>query len=659
MLLYQLGLLLLLLPVSSFAPGFYFIRRLRWNPLEKLCASIGLSLILLYLATWGIYCASPRGNGMPVHRLPFVLIALVCAGMAVMCWKDIVRLLRASSVRHALAGFGFLLLWTAILTAVIRNFSGALWFGDWLEHFQRSLFFLRHFPANVEIFPGYPLPARPPMMNVLTAFFLALTTDRFEVFQTVFLYLNLLLFLPCYLMMPALGRRARRRTWLLVLLFASSPLVMQNTTYTWTKAAAAFYVVLGLWFYLAGWRKGDNIRITAAFVALAAGLLVHYSAGPYVAILTLHYLIRILPRRPHKWRELAGIMVVCGFLVGTWIVWSLAVYGPHTTFASNTTVTASQQYAGSTAEKIASNLFDTIVPVVVREPDLLNHFNAQRRAGAIRDQFFLFYQVNAIFAMGLVGGPLVLWFAFRALRRRRKIASARSKPRSRLKAKPAGKAQPVISPATPEQIFWRILIAAGVVLGVAVVGERDPLGVGHLTLLALQVVGLTMLAAVVPCKRGLLMAAILIGCAVDFSFGVLLQAHVESLDNTAHSVVFPGMEFVGGRIQTVAPGPDALSRSAWSNWFNKHRLVVYDWWLASLEKQHGSDPAFQAMLPAYRGRMESVRSEDTQRWQGWFANHGGEVKLVADHLTAWSTIFQMLLVALFLALAGGVYWRTA
>ena len=47
MLLCQLGLLLLLLPVCSFAPGFFFVRKLQWSPLEKLCGSLGLSLILL------------------------------------------------------------------------------------------------------------------------------------------------------------------------------------------------------------------------------------------------------------------------------------------------------------------------------------------------------------------------------------------------------------------------------------------------------------------------------------------------------------------------------------------------------------------------------------------------------------------------------------
>jgi len=659
MLLYQLGLLLLLLPVCSFAPGFFFIRKLPWNPLEKLCGSIGLSLILLYLASWAIYCVGARDNGMRVHPLPFVVVSLVCAAMAAVCWNDIVRLLRAAQVKHALAGFGFLLLWTAVLTAIIRSFSGALWFGDWLEHFQRSLFFLQHFPAATRIFPGYDLPARPPMMNVLTAFFLAQTADRFEIFQAVFLYLNVLLFLPCYLLMPALGKGARRRTWLLVLLFAASPLVMQNTTYTWTKAAAAFYIVMALWFYLAGWRKNDTVRTTAAFVALAGGLLVHYSAGPYVVILTLHYLIRIWPRRENKWRELAWIAALCGVLVGTWLVWSLAVYGTHTTLASNSTVTSSKQYAGSTVEKIFSNLRDTIVPVAVRDSDILARFGGQRTSAYVRDWFFVFYQLNAIFAMGLVGGPVVLWLTFRALRRKKEQPRDQTKERTKARAKrPARSVAQTAAATTPVQRFWQVLIAAGVVLGVAVVGERDPLGVGHLTLLSLQVVGLSMLAAMIPWRRGVLTIVILVGCAIDFSFGVLLQAHVEGLENDAQAAVFPGMEFNGTAIQATPPGPDALSPSAWNNWFEKHQLAVFDVWLRDLQRKSGALPAFQAMMPDYRKSVQKAAAEDVKSWQGWFGRHRGEAEFLGDHVASWSAAFQVLLVGLFLALAGSVYWRT-
>src|ERR1035438_1615552 len=67
-----------------------------------------------------------------------------------------------------------------------------------LEHFQRTLFFLHHFAKDTPI-SGYLLPARPPMMNVLAAFFLGVTQDRFEIFQFVFTFLNLLVFLPCCL----------------------------------------------------------------------------------------------------------------------------------------------------------------------------------------------------------------------------------------------------------------------------------------------------------------------------------------------------------------------------------------------------------------------------------------------------------------------------
>ena len=661
MLLFQLGLLLVLLPVCCFAPGFFFVRKLRWNPLEKLCGSIGLSLILLYLACWAIYCASPRGNGLPVHPAPFVVVSVLCFALAAISFQDIARLVRTASVRRALDGYGFLLLWTFLLLAIIRNYSGGAWFGDWLEHFQRTLFFLRHFPADTWIFPGYVLPARPPMMNIITAFFLAQTSDRFEIFQAVFAFLNVLLFLPCYLIMRAFGRGAKRRTWLLVLLFAASPLIMQNVTYSWTKAGAAFYVVLALWFYLAGWRKRDTVRMTAAFVALAGGLLVHYSAGPYVAILTTHYLLAVFPSRPKRWHELATIGVICGLLLGTWLLWSVHVYGTHVTLASNSSVTASQKYAGSTGGKIAANLLDSLIPVAVRDPDLLSGLKEQRAAGTVRDWAFLFYQVNAIFGMGLAGGPVALWLAFRALRgkpQKQAIAPGKSGKRG----KPKGRPTPLRAAMTAEQRFWLILIVAGLILGIAVVGERDPFGVAHLTMLSLQAVGLSMLAALIPWRRRTLAILVLAGCTVDFSLGVFLQARVEGLDNTAGSTVFPGMEFADGQIETVLPGPAVLSKSAWNNWFVKHQLAVYGWWLEALNRQNGNNPAFQALVPQFQKAEAKTRLDDLAHWQGWFGRHGGEVEFLGDHVagnSGWGTnVAAVTVLALFLVLMGAVYRRT-
>ncbi len=300
MLLLKLVLTFGLLAVCSFTPGFFFVRRLPWTPLEKLCGSIGLSLVLLFLASWLVYLFT---GGNESERIPFLCVSAVCVALGIAARGDIARLFHARPVRQAVAAYGFLLLWTLLILGMIRSYSGGMWFGDWLEHFQRSLFFLHHFPVHTVIFGDYPLPARPPMMNVLAAFFMAQSVDRFEDFQLVFTFLNLLVFVPCCLIMPALAGARRRRILPLLCLFALNPVAMQNATYAWTKMFSAFYVVLAIWLYLAGWRKRDRGRMTAAFLALSAGVLVHYSAAPYLLLLSGHYLFFVFPRAPRRWRE--------------------------------------------------------------------------------------------------------------------------------------------------------------------------------------------------------------------------------------------------------------------------------------------------------------------------------------------------------------------
>jgi hypothetical protein len=147
--------------------------------------------------------------------------------------------------------------------------------------------------------------------------------------------------------------------------------------------------------------------MAAAFLALSAGLLVHYSAGPYIVLLGLDYLLRVFWKRPRKWRELAAIAVPGALLLATWFSWSAAVYGPRATLESNTSVTTARQYQGGNLSKIGANLADSIVPYVLRGG--LTNTDQPNAAGVLRDNAFGFYQVNLIFGMGLAGGPLVLW----------------------------------------------------------------------------------------------------------------------------------------------------------------------------------------------------------------------------------------------------------
>jgi hypothetical protein len=608
MLFAQLCLLLLLLIAGSFVPGFFFVRRLRWTPLEKLCGSVGLSLALLYLLTWGIYVSGVRNQ-----RAAYLLVGVTIGALAVIVRKDARRLLHTFRVRQAIAGYAVLLLGAFLMLGMIRVYSGGGWVLDWVEHFQRSLFFLYHLPPEQQVLYGdYTVPARPPMMNVLAAFFLGLAGERHELFQIVFAFLNALTFLSCFLLLPALGEGRRRYATPLIAILAASPIFMENVTYTWTKGLTVFYVVLAFALYISGLRKNDNVRIAAAFLALAPAILVHYSAGPYVLFLAVHYLVRFFRQRPVPWRTLAFIAITCSLFLATWFGWSLAVYGPGVTVSSNTAVTLSEPYRGRNMEKIGWNLYASIVPIRLRGDPV--PFPRQPNAmGAMRDEAFMLYQNNLIFGMGLIGGPVVLWLLWR------KRASR----------------------------FWMAMALFCVVVGIAVVGERDVVGVPHLTLLSLEIIGLTFLAASFPSLKRPIRLLLILGCTIDFAFGVFAQARVQSYENTSARHVFGGIEVASGRLLTRAPGADALIGPVWNNWAAKHEYAAAQQYLSEMPKQHGSDPLFRASWPAIEAKFRSVEINDRNYWGGWFSRHDGVLAYLGDRVAGRSGLGSDIMAGLF------------
>jgi hypothetical protein len=605
--------ILLLMLVCTFAPGFFVLRRFPWSAMEKLCGSVALSLIFLWLAGWSIYVSG-------VDFRAVYAVSAICLGLGAVSLPDLRKLLAVRRVRNALMGFAFLLGWTLLALAIIRVYNGARWSGDWLEHFQRTLFFLDRFPKDTGIFGNYQLPARPPAENLLAAFFLAQVSDRFELFQIAFAFLNLLVLLPCCLALPMLARSRRFGVVPLVGLFATSPILMQNATYTWTKLLAAFFVIVALIFYWKGWRKGDGGRIALAFLCLAMGVLVHYSAGPYVVFFALHYLIAVFPRRPAKWKEIAVIAVSCSLLLGTWFAWSIATYGVQTTVASNTSVTASQGYQGSNLGKIVGNIADSLIPHVLRDQSLVHFFDQPNSTGTLRDNIFITYQVQLILTMGIIGGPVAVWLLFKTFRGRWQRKE--------------------------ERTFWLLLIAATVLIGLAVVGERDRFGSAHLTLLPMELMGLTWLAAAFHRWRYVAMLLIA-GCAIDFALGVLLHVRVEHLENTNGRVIFSGPVVANGQV-VLLPSPDALSDAARENWSRKHQLANALQWKRELT----ANPAPVAGKAEALAVIDGMIAEDGRLFRGWYARHGGEVEYLGDHFGD-SDIPS----ALFVLLCAGLLWK--
>jgi len=349
------------------------------------------------------------------------------------------------------------------------------------------------------------------------------------------------------------------------------------------------------------------LRMPAAFLCLAAGLLVHYSAGPYVVFFALHYLCVVFRGRHGRVRELAIIGATSGALLFTWFGWSMAVYGTKPTFTSNTSVTSSKQVKGSNLAKIVGNTFDSVVPRIAYDPSQVHLFDQPYAPAVVRDNIFLLYNTNLVLSMGLIGGPLIVWFVIAALRRK---PAARSGGR--------------------ERTFWLLLVPFSLIIGLAVVGERDYFGVAHLTLIPLELLGLTLLSAQFFKSRTVALLAIA-GCAIDFGAGVLFHARVQHLENTAQNMYFTGLSVGQGQFAIGQPGPDSLNNFARRNWMAKHLLTLCSKWLAQGEAFRPGDPAVEPARADLRAALaERVREDDTL-WHGWYRRNGGQIETIGDH----------------------------
>src|SRR6266481_2302317 len=286
---------------------------MKWTPLEILCGSIGLSLLLAYLVTFLFYALAP--TLLTMGALSFSALAMI---QTVLLRGSIQQFFDIPWIRSVLKWHTAIFTWTLLILCMVRLYSGSDWVLDWVEHFQRSLFFLHQFPTSSVIMNIYQIPARPPMMNLLAAFFMAQTEDRFEIFQLVFLWLNLLVFPACCLFLRYWSKGQRGFIGVLACFFALNPAMVHESIYTWTKAFTVFYVVMAIWFYYSGWKEKDFTRFAAASLALSTAMLVHYSAAPYVLCLALHFFVILVRTHERKWRELAWIVAFHLCLLGTW-----------------------------------------------------------------------------------------------------------------------------------------------------------------------------------------------------------------------------------------------------------------------------------------------------------------------------------------------------
>ncbi len=467
------------------------------RPDERVCLGAVAGCTILYLAAWLVYW-----SGWPPDV--FLVLPGVAVVLVILRRRPMGLLLREPAVRRLLGLWAMVAGWCLGLLALVRSYSGGEWASDWLEHYQRTRFFLEHGPLTTRFITMYLLPARPPLANLTLGACLALTGRSFAYFQVFNALFSTLAFIPAAL----LAGRFRRpgggdpAGWLALLLMLS-PLFIENVTFSWTKLPAAFFLLAGIGFFLGPEDRtgaGPSWREYGAILCLADALLTHYSAAPYLLALGAIWIWR---RQPPRWPSARGmrqLLLPAAFglaLLATWFAWSLAHFGS-ATFSATSLASDSQgltflQHVG----RRLVNFLNLVVPHPLRLAEY-GHLAQDSVVGFWRDYFFNLYQTNLFFAFGNGGMVVLLVLAYR---HRRGIPA-----------------------------FWGPFTATVLVLHAAVISWPDRWGSVHIDLQPLVLTGLAWIAAALPELGKRLKTWLIGGLAVDAALGIALHFHLQHAD---------------------------------------------------------------------------------------------------------------------------------
>ncbi len=483
-----------------------------WNPLERTTLAVAAALIGGWAAGFTVYLA-----GLPLSWFwiaPGAGLVLIAARPAAM-----LALGRDPVVRSAVTRMALLAAWCLGWQALVASYSGAAWQGDWYEHYDRAHFFLARWPKEFLFLGHYPLTARPPLVNVWSAVLMSASGGAFYNHQVFLTLLSCLVFLPASILVIRWNPRQSAQAWLL-LIFMGSPLLVQNATFPWTKLPAAFFVVLA-WSQLSAAPAAGRLLTSA--LAFAGGLLAHYSTGVWVVACGMAWILSHgvrLRETATRTETLLGVAAAIVVLM-PWLAWAISQYGAFATFAQNTTVAIAPAF--DPVERLHTslwNLVHTVCPVSLVGLD--HPLLAQASPlGRFRDWWFILYQLRLWWALGSVGGLVAVWL----LRSSRPL---------------------------PEWRFAWIAMSTAIGLNAVVHAQPDLLGLAHICLQPMVLLGLAWIAAGIDRVPRWLVRLYAGGWLLDLAMGIgvhfLLQSHL----------------FSAGK-------PD-FTLAAQINWENKHRL---------------------------------------------------------------------------------------
>jgi hypothetical protein len=271
------------------------------------------------------------------------------------------------------AGCLLFFLHLAFVQGLLDNYRGSYWYYDWWMHFDEARVLAGVGPVDIVwTDQNYTLASRTPLFNLVTASVMEFFGRHFWVHQMASVLCSSCFVAPVYLLVR--DRFGRRAAWLALLLAPLNLWMLHLAWFTWSKMLAAYFVLLGLHFYLRSVRvrpadPGRGARLFLAFwVCGLLGFMTHQSAAVFVVPLLLHALALAIVRNKYlpAFREVVTALAVAALIVEPWYVWLIARLGPNAVLHT-TPVTQSHPATRFRFLEIfswvAHNLFTSVVPL--------------------------------------------------------------------------------------------------------------------------------------------------------------------------------------------------------------------------------------------------------------------------------------------------------
>lgn len=449
-------------------PAWGFTARLKVDALTRLSVAVLASLTFLYLIEYGAYLLS-----LP-QLAPLLLFTLA----------SVVSFLLSRKVMPPSDG---VLTWLALtfwiigVQGVIVVYGATAWFGDWYEHYERSLFFVEQAPATTRfLLNTWSLPARGPLFNAAAGFMMNFLGKDFSTFQVIATTLNTLAVLSLALLLRDFsGLKQRTALWFSLLLCALAPWAISQETFTWTKFAALAFLLQGIHLYLRGLKENNSSMTAASFVVFAAGILVHYLNLVFVLFFGIHFLY-ITAIRKWGWKKLFVSAGISALLLATWFAYVFAVFGLKASFTANSTFgDFYSKVHGSTGKPawsrvFANNMIATTIPYSFRHgfPANLGKAPVVEQSDPRLGAEHLPHSRNRLgeFLSDLANQPSSLLGALGLAGIAALLLAVRT----------SGRAQP--EQAAPGKVFWGVFFLIGIPANVFLQRDFASEGVAHLNL---------------------------------------------------------------------------------------------------------------------------------------------------------------------------------